>query len=269
MFSLNFAQKNQKNVVLNYKSFGTGHPVLILHGLFGMLDNWQWIAKSLAIRYQVYIIDQRNHGKSPHSREFDYYAMVDDVLEFIDTQELESCYLIGHSMGGKAAMQFAVDNPDRVDKLVIADIAPKDYPRGHEHIFEALFGINTAQLESRKAAQKQLRQHLDNMAEIQFLLKNLKHKGKQGGYEWKFGLEPIYQNYEAIIQNSLSEFDTFGKPTLFVKGGNSPRYIEPSLDLAIIEQHFPQAILKILDEAGHWVHADQPEAFLQLVTDFF
>ncbi len=252
---------------LNFKSFGEGHPVLILHGLFGMLDNWQQIAKVLAEQYQVFIIDQRNHGKSPHSLAFDYYLMADDLLGFMDEHALESCYLIGHSMGGKVAMQFAIDNSDRVDKLLIVDIAPKDYPAGHDHIFEALLKLNTPQLTSRKEAGVILSEAIDDLAEVQFLLKNLK-RVPAGGYEWKFGLEPIYQNYDAIIQNSLGDFDAFEKPTLFVKGGNSPRYIEPDTDLPILKKHFPHFILKTIENAGHWVHAEQPTAFLKVVQAF-
>ena len=253
---------------LNYKKFGeSGKVVVILHGLFGMLDNWQIIGKQLAKRYQVYLIDQRNHGKSEHSLEFDYFAMSDDLLHFLDEKQLDNIYLIGHSMGGKTAMQFACEHSDRVKKLVIVDIAPKDYPPNHQVIFDAFFAVDIEHISSRKEAEETLSQYLDDEGVIQFLLKNL-NRQKDKTYRWKCNLEIIYQNYHDIIGNSLSHFDTFEESTLFVKGAKSLRYIELDDDIPLILHHFPKAQIKTIADSGHWIHAEQPKAFLELTESF-
>ena len=254
---------------LNFKAFGAEDTpaLLILHGLFGMLDNWQTLGRKLAEHYRVFLIDQRNHGKSPHSLEFDYYLMADDLLEFMDEHDIDKAHIIGHSMGGKTVMQFAVDNPERVQKLVVVDISPVDYPSGHEDIFKALFSINMDELTSRKQADEALKPLVEELGVRQFLLKNLARK-KEGGYQWKFNLQAIHFNYSQITANSLTDFDVFEGETLFVKGENSPRYIEVETVAEAILPHFPKAKIEVVKGAGHWVHAEQPKAFFEVVSRF-
>ncbi len=254
---------------LNFKAFGNEStpPLIILHGLFGMLDNWQTLGRKFAEKYQVFLIDQRNHGKSPHSLEFDYYLMSEDLAEFMEHQSIEAAHLIGHSMGGKTAMQFAMDSPSHIEKLVVVDIAPLDYAAGHEAVFEALFSVKIDELTSRKEADKALKSLVEEEGVRQFLLKNLTRK-IGGGYQWKLNLQAIHFNYEQLLTNSLTNFDVFGGKALFVKGGDSPKYIELPKTKEIILQHFPQARIETVENSGHWVHSEQPKAFFEMVSRF-
>lgn len=257
--------EHTKQMDLNYKKYGEGHPLIILHGLFGMLDNWQTLSKKFAEHFTVYAIDQRNHGKSPHFQDFDYYLMSEDLKEFMDEMDLDSAYVLGHSMGGKTAMQFACDNESKVDKLIVVDIAPKDYPPGHEEIFRGFYSVKLEEVKSRKDADKQLGKVIKDFGVRQFLLKNLDRK--DGEYCWKANLDVIHENYELIIANSLGPFQEFDSPTLFIKGGDSERYIELD-DWAEITGYFSEAKLEIVEGAGHWVHAQKPEELCELVIDF-
>lgn len=264
---------------LNYKKFGEGTPLIILHGLFGMLDNWQTLAKQFAAHfdeqsktnksvqsYAVYIVDQRNHGKSPKADELDYYVMAEDIACFMEEHGLEKASILGHSMGGKTAMQFAMDYPDKIDKLIVVDIAPKDYPPGHQVIFDAFYAVDLENTKSRKEAEAQMEPILDDFGVRQFLLKNL-NRTKEKGYQWKANLDVIHQNYEKIIENSLGPFQEYDGPTLFIKGGDSERYIELD-DWADILSYFTDARLEIIDGAGHWVHAQKPQELFELVVGF-
>ncbi len=250
---------------LNYKKFGAGHPLIILHGLFGMLDNWQTLAKQFAESFEVYIVDQRNHGKSPHLDEFSYYVLAQDVYEFMQEHQIESAYILGHSMGGKTAMQLATDYAEKVDKLIVVDIAPKDYPAGHDEIFKAFYAVDLEKLENRKQADAKLAETLDEFGVRQFLLKNLDRT--KTGYRWKANLDVIRDNYDNIILNSLGPFQQYDAPTLFIKGGASERYIELD-DLPVILDYFPNAKLEIVEDAGHWVHAEKPKELFDLVMGF-
>ncbi|MFK7903926.1 MAG: alpha/beta fold hydrolase [Chitinophagales bacterium] len=254
---------------LNFKSLGAEDApvIIILHGLFGMLDNWQTLGRKFAEDYRVYLVDQRNHGKSPHSLEFDYFLMAEDLLELMDEEGIEKAHIVGHSMGGKTVMQFAVENPSRIEKLVVVDIAPVDYPAGHEDIFKALFQINIDELKSRKEAHEVLQPMIEEEGVRQFLLKNLARK-KPSGFEWKFNLQAIHFNYTNILLNSLTDFDVFEGDALFVKGGNSPRYIEVKTMGEVISSHFPKAKIEVVENSGHWVHAEQPKVFFEVVSGF-
>lgn len=249
---------------LNYKSFGEGYPIIILHGLFGTLDNWQTIAKKLATTNLVYIIDQRNHGRSPHDEEFNYSVMAEDLQAFMESQWIYEAHIIGHSMGGKTAMQFALNYPDMVNKLVVVDIAPKNYEGGHQAIFDALFSLDLNEIKNRKEADKQLEAKIEDFGVRQFLLKNLT-RSKSGGYEWKMNLSVIHQNYAAILSTIESE-DTFDNPTLFIRGGQSDYILDK--DLESIHNLFPLAQLETVAKAGHWVHAAEPIVLLDLVKTF-
>jgi len=249
---------------LNYKVFGQGDPLIILHGLFGTLDNWQTIAKKLAEHYTVYIVDQRNHGRSPHHEDFDYETMAEDLQTFLEDQWIYKAHILGHSMGGKTAMTFALNYPDMVDKLIIVDIGTKAYQGGHQQIFEALFSLDLAAINGRKEADEQLSQLIPEFGVRQFLLKNLSRK-KAGGYQWKMNLPVIFNNYEHILSSVKGE-GKFEASTLFIRGGLSD-YIKEE-DFEIIKEWFPIAIFKTVVDAGHWVHAEAPDKLLKLVLDF-
>lgn len=250
---------------LNYKTFGQGNPIIILHGLFGTLDNWQTIAKQLAEHYSVYIIDQRNHGRSPHAEPFDYPTMASDLQHFMENNWIYKAHILGHSMGGKTAMQLALDFPDMVDKLVVVDIAPKTYPSGHDAIFDALLGLDLKEIKNRKEADAALQAKIPDFGVRQFLLKNLSKNKKSGFYEWKMNLSVIYDSYQNILDN-LDASDTFDGETLFIKGDKSD-YIQND-DLSLLQTYFPEAKLKTVKDAGHWVHAEQPQALLEMVLAF-
>ncbi|TAK43495.1 MAG: alpha/beta fold hydrolase [Saprospiraceae bacterium] len=248
---------------LNYKEFGQGEPIIILHGLFGTLDNWQTIAKQLADEYSVFIIDQRNHGRSPHVDVHDYCHMVEDLREFMESHWIYNAHLIGHSMGGKTAMQFALEHPAMVNKLVVVDIAPKAYSSAHSDIFEALMSLHPEKIKDRNEANELLSQKIDSEPVRQFLLKNLSRR-KNGGYELKMNLPVLYEHYDDIL--AAVEGEPFLKPTLFIRGGRS-HHIEAG-DGILIHQLFPDATIETIENAGHWVHAEQPAELLRLVREF-
>lgn len=249
---------------LNYKVMGQGAPLIVLHGLFGTLDNWQTIGKYLAEAYTVFLVDQRNHGRSPHLPYQDYPSMAEDLHRFMEQQGVYSSNLLGHSMGGKTAMEFALEYPDQVDKLIIVDIAPKAYPPGHDQIFEALLAIDLSTLPSRPAAEEILRGFIQEDGVIQFLLKNLS-RTKEGGFEWKMNLPVLYRCYPELLSAPKAQ-GYFSGETLFVRGGKSDYVLDS--DLPAIRAHFPNYQLETIPQAGHWVHADAPADLLKLVLDF-
>jgi esterase len=250
---------------LNYKTFGQGDPIVILHGLFGMLDNWQTIGRQLAEDHAVYLIDQRNHGRSPFANEIDYPAMADDLKHFLESHWMFKANVIGHSMGGKTAMQFAIHHPEMVDKLVVIDIAPKPYQGRHQLIFDTLMDLDLFSLESRKEADEYLQERISDYSIRQFLLKNLSSVKNGRGYRWKMNLPVIYDHYEDILL--APELDApFRGETLFIRGGWS-NYIEEA-DYGLIKEWFPNSQIVTINDAGHWVHADAPEDLIQLLKDF-
>jgi pimeloyl-ACP methyl ester carboxylesterase len=251
---------------LNYKQFGNGFPLIILHGLFGSLDNWQTIAKKLAEKHKVFIVDQRNHGKSPHSLEFNYELLANDLLEFMQQQSLEKAHILGHSMGGKTAMRLALSYPEKVEKLIVVDIAPSAYDDRHHEVFEALFAANVTGQINREAVQEVLRKKLQgDETTVQFLMKGLTRKDDGNGYQWKFNVDSLWNNYH-IISGKIDSDKPFMHPTLFIKGQKSS-YINSS-NFSDILRLFPHHQLVEIKEAGHWVHAEKPEAFLEAVTNF-
>jgi esterase len=251
-------------VKLNYKSFGEGFPVIILHGLFGSLDNWQTIARKLSENYRVFTIDLRNHGKSPHSDVFDLESMAEDLKEFMEGRQIEKAHLIGHSMGGKVIMEFAFHCPGRTEKMIVADIGPKAYPRGHDQVFKALNGVHPETIDSRQEAERRIAQYISSRAVQLFLLKNL-HRDKDNHYQWKMNLPVIEKNYEKILKPIVSNWP-FDHPVLFIRGGKSP-YVEDD-DMPEILDLFPNARLATIPDAGHWIHAEALEEFLKLVMGF-
>ncbi len=263
-----FAQKYhiKFGMDLFYKKYeGEGKPLFIFHGLFGMLDNWHNVAKKLAQHYTVYSVDLRNHGQSPHSYKMNYELMADDIAQLLLKLKLEKAYIVGHSMGGKAVMAFALKYPNMVDKLVVADIGIKGYERGHDDIFDAIIPLKLNEFETRSAIDKHLQPMLPNYGVRQFILKNL-GRNVAGGFTWKMNLEAIYKNYEAITAGIKSD-TTFNGETLFIRGGKSG-YIKNE-DWAAIEKLFTTAKLETIEGAGHWVHAEKPKEVVKLVVNFF
>ncbi|MBL4624893.1 MAG: alpha/beta fold hydrolase [Flavobacteriales bacterium] len=248
---------------LFYKKSGQGQSLIVLHGLMGMLDNWATPAKVLAKYFEVYLVDQRNHGHSAHSTEFTYQSMSDDLYEFIETHQLEGAHLLGHSMGGKTAMKFAQNNPGLLDKLIIADIAPKAYEVHHQQILAGLQAIELDKIQRRSEADETLQQYIPEFGVRQFLLKNL-YWPEKGRLAWRFNLEVINETIEQIGEEVNDR--QYDGETLFVRGENS-NYIQDS-DKEMIDIYFPNSKIETIANSGHWVHAEQPEQFLKYVLDF-
>lgn len=242
---------------------GEGKPLIILHGLFGFSDNWQTHGKKLAEYFHVYLIDLRNHGHSDWSDEISYQLMADDVFEFCQDKKLEDVHLIGHSMGGKVAMQFAVDHEELLEKLVIVDIGFKEYPMHHEHILAGINAIDLSAISSRKEADKQMSQYIDNVGIKQFLLKNIywKEKGKMA---WRMNVAVLERDMEKIL--APIDIDEISTPTLFIRGALSNYILEE--DFESIEERFIDVEIKTIENAGHWVHAEQADEFLDALLSF-
>ncbi len=249
---------------LHYKEYGLGKPLIILHGFLGSLDNWHTLATRFGKSFRVFAIDQRNHGKTQHSREHSTALMVADLLEFVKEHKLSNISIIGHSMGGKVAMQFALEYPEIVENLIVADIAPKQYERGHENVFKSLFAVKLNQLTSRKDAEDAMLPFLPDFGTRQFLLKNLERHA-DGSFQWKINLPVLYDNYDDMSREIVYNKPFLGR-TLFIKGEKS-EYILKS-DEAIIKTLFPNSSLVIISGAGHWVHAENPDEFYDTVLKF-
>lgn len=251
--------------MLNHKTYGEGPAFVILHGLFGMLDNWQTLARRWAERYQVVLIDLRNHGRSPHEADMDYDLMAGDVAELLEHLGIDECILLGHSMGGKVAMQTALTYPDLVQKLIVVDIAPRRYLPGHDSIFTALESLDPAAVTSRQEAAAYLGSHISDPGIQLFLLKNLT-RDPAGGFRWRMNLPAITAAYPAIIGPVGKVGDRYDGSSLFLRGSKSG-YVKEE-DMVLIEMLFPQASLKTVDGAGHWVHAEKPTELMAVVDEF-
>jgi len=249
---------------LNYKMLGQGEPLLILHGLFGMLDNWQTLGRRFAEHHLVYLLDQRNHGRSPHVQSMSYPEMAEDLHEFMVANWIHETSVLGHSMGGKTAMQLALTYPDSVSKLIVVDMAPKAYSGGHEFIFEALQELDLQAIQDRQEADTQLAERIAEQSIRLFLLKNLS-RAKGGGYRWKMNLPVIYEDYPQILA-PLEAGSTYPGPALFIRGERSG-YLRDE-DWPDILERFPRARLETVAGAGHWVHAEAPDELFQLVIRF-
>jgi pimeloyl-ACP methyl ester carboxylesterase len=249
---------------LHFQTCGHGAPLLILHGLFGSLQNWQTIGRRLSAHFQVFALDQRNHGASPHGSDMNYGVMAQDVLEFLDSQRLEQASLLGHSMGGKTAMMFSLLYPQRVDKLICADMAPKAYPPHHDKILKAIIALNLPAFRNRGEVEAALEPAIPEKAIRQFLLKNLAHD-PNGGFSWKLNLPAINENYSRLNE-ALPADRSCDRPALFLRGQGSDYILES--DWPLIQRLFPRARLVTIPAAGHWLHADAPEPFLRAVLEF-
>lgn len=250
--------------LLHSNILGQGEPLLILHGFFGMGDNWKSLAKLFAKDFEVHLIDQRNHGRSFHSDDFSYELMVGDLGYYINHHQLKNINLLGHSMGGKTVMLFATSFPELVNKLIIADISPRYYSTHHQFILEALNAVDFNTLTRRSEIKEVLSHYIDNKGIQQFLLKNVYWKEK-GQLAYRFNLDSLTENVEEVGV-ALPSFAVFEKETLFLKGENSG-YISNN-DLSLIKAHFSKAKVKTIKNAGHWLHAENPIDFYNEVTMF-
>ncbi|MAN27388.1 MULTISPECIES: alpha/beta fold hydrolase [Mesonia] len=244
---------------------GKGKPFIILHGFLGMSDNWKTLGKRFTDEgFEVHLVDQRNHGRSPHTEEFSYELMAQDIQEYCDKNNLKDIILLGHSMGGKTAMKTACEYPDLVEKLIIADIAPKYYAPHHQTILEGLTMLSNSELTSRGEADEKLEEYIKEWGVRQFLLKNLYWKEK-GKLALRMNLEVLKEKVNEIGQ-ALTSQDVYEGKTLFLNGGKS-NYIKKE-DKSLIKEHFPAAVLVTIKDAGHWLHAEKAGEFYQSVVKF-
>jgi len=251
--------------LLHSNIIGEGKPLLILHGFLGMSDNWKTLGKQYANEgFQVHLVDQRNHGKSFHSEDFDYDYLADDVYNYCLHYNLSEITIIGHSMGGKTAMQIATKYTELVKKLLVADIAPKYYPPHHHTIINALTNLNIKTIKSRKEADEKLAIQITDFGTRQFLLKNLYWEEKET-LGFRMNIDVLKNKMEEIGEN-ISSTSIFNKPTLFLRGDRS-EYISPN-EHTNIKMHFPLARIETIDNAGHWLHAENPKQFFSKTLDF-
>jgi len=249
---------------LHYKKFGEGEPVIILHGLMGMLDNWQVPATLITKEgFEVFIVDARNHGHSPHSDDFNYPVMAADLMEFIEDYIDRDPIIIGHSMGGKTAMLFAQQNPEIVKKLVVVDMCPRYYPVHHDLMLKGLFAVDLKILSRRGEVDEILKDYVPEYNTRQFLLKNI-YWNEDKQMTWRFNLEVISREIETIGAETYSQ--KFNGPTLFIRGEKSGYIVQE--DEELIARAFPNSQIVTVANAGHWVHADNTEEFLASLFEF-
>jgi len=250
---------------LFYRKFGQGQPLIILHGLFGQSDNWNSLAKQFGEQgFETYIVDQRNHGLSPHSNDWNYKVMSDDVLELINDNQLKNSVLLGHSMGGKTAMQFALDNEVLLDKLIVVDIAPKYYPLHHQTVLAALNAVDFSVIKTRREAEEIMNNYITDFGTKQFLLKNIYWK-EDGTLAWRFNLKVIAEKIENVGEATPVD-KVCNTPTLFIRGEKSNYILNE--DFKLIQDIFPRSMLETINASGHWVHAEKPKEFFDCVINF-
>lgn len=251
--------------ILHAQVFGEGIPFVILHGFLGMSDNWKTLGLKYAeVGYEVHLLDLRNHGRSFHSNDFTYDIMTEDLYSYCQTKNLSKIVLLGHSMGGKVAMKFAVEHPEMIQKLLIADIGPKAYPPHHQDIINALLKLDLSAISSRKEADDQLAKDLSNKGVRQFLLKNLYRKNKTD-FGLRMNLKVLSESMEAVGEG-LSDSAHYEGETLFLKGEKSDYIVKE--DEEEIKTIFPKAEIETISGAGHWIHAENPEEFYEKTIGF-
>lgn len=263
---------------LSYRKSGSGNPMIILHGLYGSGDNWYSFARDFTGTNTVYLIDQRNHGNSPHNVVHDYNSLSDDLYEFINAHHIDKSIFIGHSMGGKTALNFGLRHPEKVEKMIVVDISPLGYSEDsesaeihiHRHIITSLLSIDIQNIKDRSEADRKLGLSISSRAIRQFLLKSLKRK-TDGKFEWALNIEALAGNMSAIFEGVIREDVTDPRsipvfPLLFIKGGKSG-YIGEA-DINAIHHYFPHSQLITIPNAGHWVHSEQPQALISAVKKF-
>ena len=265
---------------LNYREMGAGEPLIILHGLYGSSDNWMSIGRELAGSFRVFLLDQRNHGRSPHSDTHTYEAMREDLREFMDDLQLEQATILGHSMGGKSAVYFAAAYPGRVSRMIVVDIGPAPYPQltqsnqatlSHLNIINALYNLDLENIQTLQDADLSLSEAIPYKQVRQFLLKNLKKDKQTGQYTWLLNVETIRNELPAIMDGLdpdkyTGEQGITSMPVLFIRGERSP-YIGEK-EVQDIRKIFPEARIETIEDAGHWVHAERRKPFLERVQYF-
>lgn len=250
---------------LNYKIIGQGQPIIILHGLFGMLDNWLNIAKKLeSAGFMPILVDQRDHGRSERTHDFNYKLLASDLATFLEENWIHDAILLGHSMGGKTVLQYMAEHDSGISKSIIVDIGIKKYKGGHQEVFDALFAVDLLKVSSRNEVEDILSNHLNDFGTVQFLMKNLT-RIPEGGFEWKMNLGLLHKNYLNILDAINFEHPT-DTPTLFIRGDQSNYILDE--DWPEILKNIPHAELKTIKNAGHWVHADQPDELFQMIIDY-
>jgi pimeloyl-ACP methyl ester carboxylesterase len=250
---------------LFYRQFGVGEPVIILHGVYGMSDNWVTLGRRLGDHFSVFIPDQRNHGQSPHSPAHNYYALVDDILEFMDEKDIKDPSIMGHSMGGKVAMGLALEASSRIRKLIIIDVSPRGYPIRKEHldILHTMRSVDLSHFYSRREVETELNKFLLSERIRYFVLKNL-HRDHAGRLSWRINLDAMEENLERI-SGSLPMKGNYTGPVLLIRGGDSD-YVTDD-DKPLVSSYFPTHRMVTLPGASHWVHADRPdELFVELMA---
>ncbi len=248
---------------LFYRTQGDGYPVILLHGLFGASENLGMVARPLAEHFKVVSVDLRNHGRSPHHPTMDYPSMASDVLRLAESLDTTKCHILGHSMGGKVAMQMAFTEPERVTKLIVADIAPMHYPPHHSDVLEALSHLDKKAISSREQANELVAHFIDDPGVRMFLLSNLK-RNQDKSYGLRLNLDALLNNQRQL--SAALDGQPYNGPALFIRGENSD-YIKDAYR-ADIDRLFTRNRLATLENAGHWLHADQTAAFNDAVLNF-
>lgn len=249
---------------LFYREIGEGQPMVVLHGVFGSSDNWLTVSKELAEKNKVFLVDQRNHGQSFHSPDFNYTELAKDLADFIKEHDIADPIIIGHSMGGKTAMNFASLYPESLKKLIVVDISPRYYRKHHEQILDGLNSINLKELKSRQEADQQLSKFIPEIPVRQFLLKNL-YRNHNNEFSWRINLDVLTEKIENI-GDPLKENVKISIPTLFIKGSES-KYISAK-DEELMKEIFSDVQIKTIEGASHWVHAEKPKEFIEALRDF-
>lgn len=250
---------------LYYREYGVGKPLIILYGLFGSLENWRITANELGRRFHVFVVDQRNHGRSPHAHEMNYALMAEDIKEFMTRNNISSAALLGHSMGGKTAMKFASLYPEKVDGLIVVDILPRrNFRQQIREVFTGLKLFKLSEVQTYKEAETQMVPYIKDLGIRKFLVRNL-GRNEKGFLDWQCNLDAILGNYENICEE-IPPF-TFRKPCLFIRGECSDYIVDEEWQ-KIKKKYFDRAELVTISRAGHFVHVDNPQAFLKTVVEF-
>lgn len=251
--------------ILNSKIIGNKPPhLIIIHGLFGQLDNWNTLGKKYSEYFTTHLVDLRNHGRSFHDNDTSHQAMAQDLIHYLRQHDIEKANFIGHSLGGKVVMQLALSQPKNVDKLIVADMAPKNYPPHHQGIIKGLESVDFEKVKSRAEVEDYMLPYIKEVGVRQFLLKNVYRK-EDGTYAYRFNLNALSEDYDNLISNHLPN-TTFLNPTLFL-GGEFSSYITPE-DEITIKKYFPNAIINTISKSGHWLHAENPSEFLEKTLQF-